>query len=139
MLLKNKHIFIAEDNSQNRIIFQMMLVRQGAKIYFERWGDDAIFRLHTMPQCDLIILDLSLAAGISGYDIFKQIRAAPEFDGVPIVAVSATDPSQGIPKTREMGFAGFIAKPIDDALFPKQLLSIINGEHIWYAGDRTLS
>lgn len=134
MHLANKHIFIVEDNPQNRIVFQMLLVRNGAKVDFERWGKDAIHRLKFMNNISLIILDLALSDNVSGYDIFDEIRTMPQFDHVPVVAVSATDYVTGIPKAKAKGFNGFIAKPIDDNRFPQQLARIINGETIWDAG-----
>ena len=136
MLLKGKNIFIVEDNSQNRVVFKMVLLVHGANIDFERWGQDAIVHLRKFEKVDLIILDLMLYQGSSGYDIFTEIRQMPEYDKVPIVAVSASEPAVAIPKTQSMGFAGFIAKPIDDDLFPRQMAQIIAGERIWYAGMR---
>ena len=136
MILKNKFIFIVEDNIPNRVVFQMALIVSGAKVEFERWGRDAVAQLNAMPQVDLIILDLMLHNDISGYDIFTEIRGIPQYDHVPLVAVSASEPAIALPKTRKMGFAGFIAKPIDDMLFPKQLARIIAGEKVWYAGER---
>jgi CheY-like chemotaxis protein len=138
MLLKDKHIFIVEDNLQNRIIYQMILIKHGAQVYFERWGKDAIWRLHGLAHVHLIILDLALAGGISGYDIYDDIRKQPKFDAVPIVAVSATDPTIGIHTTQLKGFSGFIAKPINDSLFPEQLAHLLKGERVWYAGERSL-
>jgi CheY-like chemotaxis protein len=135
MLLKGKRIFIVEDNIQNRIVFQMAMVLQGAQIEFERWGKDAVAHLKGFKDVDLIILDLMLYHGISGYDIFDDIRKLPEYDKVPIIAVSASEPAIAIPKTQQKGFSGFIAKPIDDTLFPRQLVQIIAGEKIWYAGE----
>ena len=137
MLLTQRQIFIAEDNIQNRVIFQMILGKEGARVHFERWGSGTMFELRRLEQVDLIILDLMLAQGISGFDIFDHIRHHADFDGVPIVAVSATEPGVGIPKARQKGFAGFIAKPIDDVLFPKQIAAIIKGEQVWYAGERS--
>ncbi|MFK7803309.1 MAG: response regulator, partial [Anaerolineae bacterium] len=55
----------------------------------------------------------------------------PSLEGVPVVAVSAADPSVEIPRTKEMGFSGFISKPIKHNLLPKQILAIMNGEEIW--------
>jgi len=136
MLLKNKNIFIVEDNSQNRVVFKMVLLVHGANIDFERWGQDAISHLRKFEKVDLIVLDLMLYQGTSGYDIFEEIRRMPEYDKVPIVAVSASEPAVAIPKTQAMGFSGFIAKPIDDDLFPRQMAQIIAGERIWYAGMR---
>ena len=137
MLLDKKQIFIAEDNLQNRIIFQLALTKHGAVISFEQWGSRAVMLLKAIRHVDAIILDLMLAGGISGFDIFDQIRAMPEFDDVPIIAVSAVDPGTGIPKARQKGFAGFIAKPIDDLLFPRQIAAIIEGEEVWHMGERS--
>ena len=131
MLLTQKHIFIVEDSRQNRVVFKMALSRHGAEVEFERWGHDSIQRLKEFPQVDLIILDLMLAYGISGFDVFDEIRALPRFEQVPIIAVSAMDPAVAIPKVRSKGFAGFIAKPIDISLFPEQIARIMNGERLW--------
>jgi CheY-like chemotaxis protein len=134
MILKGKHIFIVEDNLTNRVVFQMSLVIEGAKVDFERWGRDTISQIRGHSRIDLIVLDLMLPNGISGYDIFTEIRAHKEFDDIPIVAVSATESAVAIPKAQAMGFSGFIAKPIDETLFPRQLARIINQEKIWYEG-----
>jgi CheY-like chemotaxis protein len=137
MILKDKRIFIVEDNMQNRLVFQMALIRHGASVDFERWGRDTLYHLQNVSRVDLIVLDLMLAEGITGFDIFDQIRTLSKYDLVPIIAVSAMDPSIALPKTKKQGFSGFIAKPIDNVQFPKQLASVINGEHVWAVGERT--
>ena len=134
MLLKNKQIFIAEDNPKNRVIFQVLLVKHGARLTFERWGDDAIHQLCRLDEVNLIILDLMLANGISGFQIFDKIRELHTFDNIPIIAVSAAESDLAIPVAKDKGFAGFIAKPVDDRLFPQQVARIIHGEQIWYSG-----
>lgn len=136
MLLQGKRIFIVEDNIHNRIIFNLSLSAQGASVYFDPHGRDPDWRLHAMKDADLIILDLMLWRGSSGYDLFDEIRALPEYAGVPIIAVSAAEPAIALPKARQKGFAGFIAKPIDDEKFAGQIANIIAGESVWYTGDR---
>lgn len=136
MLLRGKRIFIVEDNMQNRVVFTMTLMLQGALLEFDRWGRHTVQRLQNYPRVDLIVLDLMLPAGNTGYDIFDELRSFPEFNAVPIVAVSAAEPAIAIPKTKQKGFSGFIAKPIDDDLFPKQVVKLIGGEQVWYAGER---
>ncbi|SRR5258708_3377203 len=131
MSLTQKHIFIVEDSRQNRVVFKMALSRHGASVEFERWGHDSIQRLKELPQVDLIILDLMLAYGISGFNVFDEIRALPRFEHVPIIAVSAMDSAEAIPRVQSKGFAGFIAKPIDIALFPQQVARIMSGERLW--------
>jgi two-component system cell cycle response regulator DivK len=131
--LKNKHIVLIEDNPSNLAVMTTILQMEGAKTGFERWGTTTIARLYILSPIDLILLDLMFPNGVTGWDIFKEIRANTEFANVPVVAVSAMDAALAIPKARELGFAGFIAKPIDIDLFPAQLVKLINREPVWQA------
>lgn len=139
MQLQDKRIFIVEDNIHNRVVFTMALKMQGAQLEFDRWGRKTLFRMQAFHHIDLIILDLMLPNGASGYDIFDEIRNVPMYAGIPILAVSAAEPAIAMPMTRDKGFSGFIAKPIDDDLFPDQIARVIAGEEIWYAGERYYS
>lgn len=135
MLLNNTRILIVEDNAMNRAVFQIALGTNGASVIFDRWGRQAIKKI-AEHKPDLIILDLMLPNGDSGYDIFNEIRSHPSYASIPIVAVSASEPSVAIPKTKAAGFSGFIAKPIDEECLPDQLAQILAGEAVWSAGTR---
>lgn len=133
--LERKRIFVVEDNIQNRVVYHMMFLRHNATVQFDRWGNDTLNKLINQPAVDVIIMDLMLTAGISGFDVFDLIRRHHEFDTVPIVAVSAADPGVAIPRCQEKGFSGFIAKPIDNDHFPELISRIIAGEAIWLASS----
>lgn len=132
MYLNNKRIFVLEDNLENKAIAQMLLERAGAIVLVDRWGVETLSNLQRFAPVDAILLDLMLPGLITGYDIFQQIRAQPEFNHVPIVAVSAADSSTALPKARALGFSGFISKPIDFRLFAQQIRLVVNGERIWH-------
>ncbi len=134
MALIGKKIFIVEDNLQNRVIFQMIFMNKGAHVDFERRGKGAIWHLRNAMHVDLIVMDLMLMDGVTGFDLYDEIRAIPQFADVPIVAVSAMDSSIAIPLVQAKGFNAFIAKPIDKYLFPEQIDEIMNGEKLWFAG-----
>lgn len=112
---------------------QLLLEMQGVEISFERWGIDTMKRLERFAPVDLILLDLMFPGGITGYDVFDQIRANPDYATIPIIAVSASEPAISIPKTKAKGFKGFIAKPINFDAFPEQIRLILNGQEIWEA------
>ena len=112
MLLKNKRVFIVEDNLQNKAIMQMLLEYNGARVACERWGTNTIAIMEKFMPVDIVLLDLMFPNNITGYDVFNDIRAVPAFDHIPIVAVSASEPSVAVPETRRRGFAGFIPKPV---------------------------
>lgn len=134
MSLERKRILIVEDSSQNRVVYQMMMIKAKAQVTFDRWGRDTLNLMDKLPSYDLIIIDLMLSLNRTGYEVFEEIRKVEAYANIPIVAVSAADPSTAIPKAKEMGFDGFIAKPINDDMFIEQLARIIDGEKIWDAG-----
>lgn len=133
MLLKDKRIFITEDNLTNRSVMQLLLEQEGATVSFERWGRDTERRLKAFAPVDIVLLDLMFPNNVSGFDVFDQIRELPEMRGIPIVAVSAKTPDTAIPETQAKGFDGFISKPIDYTKFAQQIALIIQGEAVWAA------
>jgi DNA-binding response OmpR family regulator len=95
------------------------------------FSDGDVRRIVKELPIDLIILDLMLPKR-SGFSIFEDLRALPELNSIPIVAVSAMDSSVAIPEAQKLGFSGFISKPIDPDLFAQQLLGLIEGKNVWY-------
>lgn len=134
MKLTGKRIFIVEDNSHNRVVYRVVLTKNGAQVDFNNWGRDTLDQMYNFGKIDLIILDLMLPRGTSGFDVLKEIRQTKQYKDIPIVAVSAAEPAFAIPQSQQLGFDGFIAKPIDDELFVDQLQSILDGQPVWYAG-----
>jgi CheY-like chemotaxis protein len=134
MILKDKRVFFVEDNVPNKTIMLMILEMSGAIVGFERSGAYALERLKLFAPVDVILLDLLLPSAMSGFDLYGAIRAAPEFARVPIIAVSATNPSEAIPRAKALGFAGFISKPVDQQLFGEQVQRILTGESLWING-----
>ena len=123
--LQDKRIFLIEDNVGNRAIMQTLLEQSGAKISFERWGTDTISRdCVNSLQWILSCLDLNFPRGVTGYDVFDDIRAFPEFDNIPIVAVSASEPAISIPKTKEkVVLQALSVNRLIMITFPRQIIS----------------
>jgi len=130
MPLTAKHIFIVEDNVGNRSIMLTILQMAGAKTSFDQWGRQTVERLQKAGDVDMILMDLMLPNGLTGYDVFDQIKAIPELSNIPVVIVSASDPNVEMKKARAKGFQGFIPKPISYN-FPITLAAILAGQQIW--------
>jgi len=135
MKLMNKTIIVVEDDVMNRIVYQMTLIQAGAFVKFDETGANTIAYTIRSPKLDLIILDLMLPLGKSGFDVFESLKASEHLKNVPVVAVSAADPHDSIIRARELGFSGFISKPIREELFVDQIAKIIDGDKIWYDGS----
>lgn len=133
LLLEGKRIFIVEDDVTNLAIASVLLKQHGGEVGFERWGANTMSLLKLMAPVDIILLDLNLQHGVSGLDVYDTIRKDEAFAKVPIVAVSALDPSLAIPQTKKKGFSGFISKPVEFNLFAEQVAKVIDGGEVWYA------
>lgn len=133
--LRGKRIMIVEDNTLNRVVYTMVLQVTGAILHFDKYGKETMQELQRFIP-DLMILDLMLGKDIDGFQIFEMIRQQSEYNDVPIVAISASDPSSALPKCQDMGFAGFIAKPIEQNLLVDQVSRLIEGKQVWYLGER---
>lgn len=135
MLLQGKRIYIIEDNVLNRAVYQIALTMQGALVEFDRTGGDGCAKVVRFNP-DLIILDLMLPKGQSGFQLFDEIKQVPQISQIPVVAVSASEPALAIPQAQRMGFNGYIAKPINEELFARQILDVLNGKEVWVSAGR---
>jgi CheY-like chemotaxis protein len=133
MLLSDKRIFIVEDNPGNLAVETLYLERHGAQVKFVRWGKDAIEKLTKALPIDIILMDLMLPGDISGFDVFLKLKEIPELASIPVVAVSASDPDVAMPKAAQMGFSGFISKPVSPRI-AQQVATVLGGKKVW-SGD----
>lgn len=132
MLLKDKTIFLLEDDPINFSIIKTLLRQNGAAILHDHWGDSTLTLLKNYPaKIDLMLIDIMLPGNLTGYDILDQIRGTAQFDDVPVAFVSASDPDIEIPKAKAKNANGYISKPIKFNEFPKQIYAILQDEAIW--------
>ena len=137
MMLENVRVFIVEDNDANLQIMELALQSVGAEVEIYDWEIPPSVHLKNIKPIDVILLDLMLTRKsvgddiTTGYTVFQNIRKMPQFDDIPIIAVSALDRETAVPTLRENGFTGFIAKPIQLEYFAHQIASIIEGEALW--------
>lgn len=131
MLLSGKRIFVVEDDAVNVAIAEYILKGQGAEVFHDYWGSFAARRLLSLLPIDVILMDLMLPRGVSGYEVFGELQEQPRLADIPAVIVSASDPTIELNKARALGFHGYICKPIDHKSFPRLIASIIDGKQVW--------
>ncbi len=137
MQLQDKTIFLVEDDVANIAAIRTLLQKEGAHVPFDHVGSRTVQQLLdtlTTPtiQVDLILMDLKLLYGISGYEVLKHIRENPNLAHIPVVAFTGADPDEEIPRARAAGFNGYISKPITDrGRFVQDLCAILNGAPVW--------
>jgi two-component system cell cycle response regulator DivK len=127
------HVVIIEDNADNLLVATDLLRMIGVKyINCRASGRQGIKLAESLEQVDLILLDIQLPHE-DGYEVLKKIRAHPRLSNTRVVAITANVLPQDEAKATEAGFDGFIGKPLDFDLFPKQIEAVLNGEKVWRA------
>ena len=135
MLLEGKRVLVVEDDARNMAIIAVTLKRHGAIVIQDAWNSGSVSMLKEHMPIDVVLMDLMLRGGRSGYDIIEEIHADSALTNIPIVIVSASNASAEMNRAREKGCRGYIEKPIDYHGFPKAVASIINGEEVWGGGS----
>ncbi|MEA3332105.1 MAG: response regulator [Pseudomonadota bacterium] len=110
---KLKKVLYIEDNPLNRLFMKEAFTEFGEKYQLTlaengELGVIAVKKEHP----DLILMDLNLP-GIDGFQACRQIKADPETEFIPIIAISADAMEKTIKRAHRMGFSGYISKPID--------------------------
>jgi CheY-like chemotaxis protein len=130
-ILINKHIFVVEDDATNLAVVSALLRQHGAKVTYDRWGQETIEKLVRVLPVDLILLDLMFPGKVTGYEIFEQIKSNTLLASIPAVVVSASDPDVEMKKAQAAGFSGYLCKPINRRTFTTHLVTVINGQSVW--------
>jgi two-component system, cell cycle response regulator DivK len=119
------HALVIDDNAQNLKVLAQLLAKQGVTSTEVANPNKLNQILPTLEQIDVVFLDLEMP-GIDGYTLKDVLR---EQIGAPIIACTVHVSEIGV--VRDLGFDGFLGKPLDNARFPDQLARILNGEQVW--------
>jgi signal transduction histidine kinase len=80
----------------------------------------------TYERPDLILMDINIG-GLDGYEVTTKLRAMPELDSTPIIAVTAATLDGDRERALATGCNGYISKPIDVDTFPDQVREFLTG------------
>jgi CheY-like chemotaxis protein len=114
-------ILIIEDHPDTRELLRLMLEMQGYEIREAHAGDEGVRKAKEFKP-DLILMDISLAGEISGWEATQRLRSDPQFDNTIIVALTAHAMKDDRDTTLAYGCDEYWTKPILD--FPKFQQSI---------------
>jgi two-component system cell cycle response regulator DivK len=124
----NTHALIIDDDANNLGILAQLLSEEGVSHTGVQNPKNLRNALSNIGQVDVIFLDLEMP-GLNGYQVLDMLRANQRFQHTPVVAYTVH--VSEISFTRQQGFDGFLGKPLDPDLFPKQLARILRGESVW--------
>jgi DNA-binding response OmpR family regulator len=117
--MSKKTILIVDDDPDVRLGLNIRLNANHYHVIFAADGMASIAeaRKH-MP--DLIILDLGLPAG-DGFSVMDRLKANDTLALIPVIVLSARDPSANQERALKAGAKAFLKKPVGNA----KLLAVI--------------
>jgi CheY-like chemotaxis protein len=104
-------ILIVEDNDMNLDMLSRRLQRQGYQILAARDGRAGVEQA-LAEKPDLILMDMSLPV-MDGWEATRSIKAHPETESIPVVALTAHAMQSDREKAMEAGCDDYYTKPIE--------------------------
>ncbi len=118
--MRQPTILVVENEVSNRILIERVLSTRGYRCISASNGLEALNILDT-EQVDLILTDLSMPV-LDGYRATQLIRARPNMEHVPIVAVTAYALNDESEAAMQIGCNEYLTKPFK----PRQLLEVVD-------------
>ncbi|QQE64435.1 hypothetical protein GFS31_11160 [Leptolyngbya sp. BL0902] len=107
---KLPRILIAEDNPTNVLTMKNYLEAKGYRLLIANTGEEAIQLVNTANP-DVVIMDIQMPK-LNGIDAITTIRANPEFQHLPIIALTALVMEEDREKCLAAGANEYLRKPV---------------------------
>jgi CheY-like chemotaxis protein len=118
----SRTILIVEDNPVNRKLLVTVLRPHGYKLLSAVDGEEAV-RIARQELPDLILMDLQLPK-MNGFEATQRLKELPETANIPVIALTAHAMPDERHRAQQVGFDGYITKPIDTRTFPNQIRAV---------------
>jgi CheY-like chemotaxis protein len=104
-------ILLVEDNEMNRDMLSRRLQKQGYEVVMAVDGEEGVAKAQSEAPA-LILMDMSLP-GIDGWEATRRLKAAPQTQNIPVIALTAHAMSDDRDKALAAGCDDFDTKPIE--------------------------
>ena len=110
-------ILVVDDTASNVKVLNEILASAGYHVISASNGVEALAKMNADPP-DLVLLDVVMA-GLSGYEVCRQIRSHPATSLLPVIMVTVLDPRRERVAGIEAGADDFLSRPFN----PPELLA----------------
>ncbi len=124
--IKSPVILLVEDNLVNKNLIELFL-KPHYKMDHAFDGDSAV-SMAKKNRYDGILMDINLGAGMDGIQATRMIKAIPEYENIPIIAVTGYTMIGDREKLLAQGCTHYIGKPFEKANFQAIVRDAIFGK-----------
>jgi signal transduction histidine kinase/DNA-binding response OmpR family regulator len=120
--LAGLRVLLVEDHAVNQEIALRLLSSRGAQVDVASDGQQGLDRLLARGPAayDLVLMDLQMPV-LDGLSATRLLRERPEFDALPVLAMTAHALAEERARCLAVGMQGHIAKPLDVARLVQEL------------------
>jgi signal transduction histidine kinase/CheY-like chemotaxis protein len=111
---RRSRVLVVEDNVDAAESLRMLLQLNGHEVAVVHDGPAALGAAGSFRP-ELVLCDLGLPGGMSGYDVARALRQSPETAATPLIALSGYGREEDCHRSREAGFDLHLTKPVDFA------------------------
>ena len=116
---RSRRILIVDDSEDITKMLEILLRKVGYDVVAVSSAMQAL-EVAQGEQFNLVIADIGMP-GLSGYDLAAQLRALPEYNDVPMIAITGFAEYHDKQQVLHAGFNEYLKKPFD----PQTLVEII--------------
>ncbi len=116
-------ILVVDDFDDTRLLLRTWLEKNGFRVVEAKDGNEAVTKAESVRP-DLIIMDVEMP-GLDGLNATRKIRNLPNFEAVPIVAVSAYGEDQFRSDALAAGCNDYVSTPFEPDELEKLIRSLI--------------
>ncbi len=117
-------VLIVEDNKDNSFFVEVVLSKLGLKYYSVPNAREAL-EILANKKINLILVDISLADSMGGEDLLKVIKQKPQFQNIPVIAMTAHAMLGDRDHFISVGFDEYIAKPFTMDQLTKMIFTFL--------------
>jgi PAS domain S-box-containing protein len=110
--LRGRKVLIVEDDMRTMFAMARLLAGHGVHPVKAENGGRALELLREHPDVDLVLLDMMMPV-LDGYETLRRVRAQPQFETLPVVALTAKAMKEDRQRCLEAGATDYLSKPID--------------------------
>ena len=106
--VKIRKVLVVEDSRLIHKMYEVML--RPCMLIAAHDGREGLARLAENPDVDVIILDINMPH-MTGLEFLSQVKAKPEFVGIPVIIVSTEGKEEDVARGLKAGAIAYLKKP----------------------------